>query len=64
MKVIKRDCTEVEFDKSKIKNAILKAMDNGSGVKKEKIASDIADEIFEESKNLNEISVMDIEALV
>ena len=36
--VIKRDCTEVNFDKSKISNAILKAMKNGSGIIKPKIA--------------------------
>ena len=29
IKVIKRDCSEVSFDKSKISNAILKAMKNG-----------------------------------
>ena len=28
VKVIKRDCTEVEFDKEKISTAILKAMKN------------------------------------
>ncbi len=41
MKVIKRDCTEVDFDKSKISAAILKAMKNGSGIVKQKIAEDI-----------------------
>ena len=31
MKIIKRDCTEVEFDKEKIYNAILNAMKFGVG---------------------------------
>ena len=31
-KVIKRDCTEVDFQKEKISNAILKAMKNVSQI--------------------------------
>ena len=50
-KVIKRDCTEVDFQKDKIFNAILKAMKNGSGIVKPKIAEDIANEIYEECKD-------------
>lgn len=64
MKVIKRDCTEVEFDKSKICNAILKAMKNGSGIIRPKIAECIADEIYEENKNKEEISISEIEEFV
>ena len=64
MKVIKRNCTEVDFDKSKISTAILKAMKNGSGIVKPKIAEDIADEIEEECKNKEEVSVSDIENMV
>lgn len=64
MKVIKRDCTEVDFDKSKISNAILKAMKNGSGIVKQKIAEDIADEIENECKNKDEVSISDIESMV
>lgn len=64
LQVIKRDCTEVEFKKEKIRDAILKAMKNGSGVVKTKIAEDIASEICEESKDLEEISVSDIESKV
>ena len=41
LKVIKRDCSEVDFDKSKISTAILKAMKNGSGIVKQKIAEDL-----------------------
>ena len=51
-KIIKRDCTEVDFDKSKIFNAILKAMKNGSGIVKPKIAEDIANEIEEKNPEL------------
>ena len=64
MKVIKRDCTEVEFDKSKISNAILKAMKNGSGIIRPKIAECIADEIYEENKDKEELSISEIEELV
>ena len=32
VRVIKRDCSEVDFDKNKISTAILKAMKNGSGI--------------------------------
>ena len=63
-KVIKRDCTEVDFDKSKIFNAILKAMKNGSGIVKPKIAEDIADEIENERKDKDEVSISDIESMV
>lgn len=64
MKVIKRDCTEVDFDKSKISAAILKAMKNGSGIVKTKIADDIADEIENECKDKEEVSISDIESMV
>ena len=37
MRVIKRDCSEVEFDKMKISSAILKAMKNGSGIVNRKL---------------------------
>lgn len=63
-KVIKRDCSEVNFDKSKISTAILKAMKNGSGIVKPKIAEDIADEIENECKNKEEVGISDIESMV
>lgn len=63
-KVIKRDCTEVNFQKEKISNAILKAMKNGSGIVKPKIAEDIANEIYEECKDKDEVSISDIESMV
>lgn len=64
MKVIKRDCSEVDFDRSKISTAILKAMKNGSGIVKPKIAEDIANEIEEECKNKEDVSISDIESMV
>ena len=57
LKVIKRDCTEVDFQKDKISNAILKAMKNGSGIVKPKIAEDIANEIYTENKDKDELSI-------
>ena len=63
-KVIKRDCTEVNFDKSKISNAILKAMKNGSGIIKEKIAYDIADEIEKECLNKSDVTISEIETII
>lgn len=47
-----------------MKCLILKAMRNGSGVVKPKVAEDIADEIEEECKNLDEVSISDIEGKV
>ena len=64
MVVIKRTGGFAEFDKSKIVNAILKAMMQGSGVIKEKIASDIADEIEAEISDIDEISISEIESMV
>lgn len=64
VKVIKRDCTEANFNKEKILNAILKAMTSGSGIVKPKIAEDIADEIFEETKDREEVSISEIESMV
>lgn len=44
MKVIKRDGSVVEFDKNKIKNAILKAMKYGSGMVDENIADIVSND--------------------
>lgn len=62
--VVKRDCTEVPFDKMKIYNAIMKAMKNGSGIVKPKIAENIANEIEEEFKDSESVDIYDIEAMV
>lgn len=64
VKVIKRDCTKVEFDKTKITTAILKAMKNGSGIVKLQIAENIADEIEELCKDKDEVYISDIELMV
>ena len=64
MNVIKRNCEIAEFDKTKISQAILKAMKYGSGIVKPKIAETIADEIEEECKNIEEVSISDIELMV
>lgn len=64
MQVIKRDCTEVDFDKDKIYNAIIKSMPNGNGVKKH-IAETIANEIESELNNDDEsIDIYSIESMV
>lgn len=62
--IVKRDGRIVPFDKEKIKAAILKAMEYGNGIKKEKIANDIADEIEIELKNINKVTISDVEGLV
>lgn len=64
LKVIKRDCTEVDFDESKISNAIIEAMKNGSGILNRRIAFTIANEIFEENKDKEELSISEIESMV
>lgn len=68
LKVLKRDCSTQEFDPKKIEYAILKAMINGSGIVKKKIASDIASEIYEYYMNCEEcpedITICDIENMV
>lgn len=60
-KVIKRDSTKVDFDKSKISVAILQAMENGSGIIKVEIANEIADEICKKYETVNEVSIYSIE---
>lgn len=65
MNVIKRDCTEVPFNKEKISNAIMKAMPYGEGIK-EKIALRIAEEIEQEllQKQVGEVEIYTIESMV
>ena len=64
MRVVKRDCTLVDFDKNKIYTAIMKAMKNGSGIVKPKVAEDISNEICEMHKNDDEIDISTIESEV
>ena len=64
LKIIKRDCTEVDFDKNKIYVAIMNAMRFGSGVIKPQIAKEISDEIESECfKADGEVSVYDVETM-
>lgn len=60
-KVIKRDCTLADFDKTKIYDAIMKAMKNGSGIIKPQIAKNIAEEIEKEVEEIQEASITEIE---
>ena len=60
--VIKRNGSLVDFDKQKIYNAIMKAMEHGSGIIKSSIAQSIADEIEDDFNNSeNNMSIFDIE---
>jgi len=63
-KVIKRDGSIVEFDKTKIENAILKAMKYGSGVINEEVAHKIAKEIEGDVASRSTISISQIETIV
>lgn len=62
--VVKRNGHIVPFNKEKISTAIIKAMRYGSGVEKEKIANDIANEIEIELKDVAQVPISDIENLV
>lgn len=64
MNIIKRDCSEVEFDKEKIYEAIMKAMTFGSGIIKPQIARNVADEIETESKYINDLDIYMVEEMV
>ncbi len=64
MKIIKRDCSEAEFDKRKIYNAIIAAMTHGGGGVKPVVAMDIATEIEAEAHNIPDLDVYTIETMV
>lgn len=64
MKIIKRDCSEVEFDKKKIYDAIMKAMRFGSGIVKEDVASQIASEIENEAESVPDLDITKVESMV
>lgn len=64
MKVIKRDCSEAEFDRNKIYEAIMKAMTFGSGIIKPDIAEEIATEIESEAKYIEDLDIYAIESMV
>lgn len=64
MKVIKRDGRVVEFDKTKIYNAIMKAMKYGSNIVKPNIASKISDDIKVFTTGKDNVSISEIESEV
>lgn len=64
MKIIKRDCSEVDFNKGKIYEAIMKAMTFGSGIIKPTIAKEIADEIEMEVQGVQDLDIYLVESMV
>lgn len=64
MKIIKRNCEEVDYDKNKIYEAIMKAMTKGSGIVRPNIANEITDEITEFANSVDDLSVHTIESMV
>ena len=58
MKVIKRDGSTVEFDKSKIREAITKSMKNGSGIFLADIARLIANDAEKYFSKQDEIATI------
>lgn len=63
-KVIKRDCSVVNFNKDKIEIAIKKAMKNGSGIYKPNVAELVASDIENELSDTTEVSIYKIEEMV
>lgn len=64
MQIIKRDCSEVEFNKEKIYEAIMKAMTYGSGIIKPEIAREIANEIESEAEFIADLDIHRVESMV
>ncbi len=64
MNIIKRDCSEAIFNKEKIYEAIMKAMTFGSGIIKPEIARSIASEIESEVRNVDDLDIYMVEAMV
>ena len=65
MQVVKRDCSLVDFDRTKIYSAIMKAMKNGSGIVKPVIAKQIAEEIEAECREkADDVDISTIESRV
>lgn len=63
VKVLKRDCSEADFDKTKISRAIMKAMKNG-GVVQPEVSDSIANEIEELCSKKDVVSIYDVENMV
>ncbi len=64
MNIIKRDCSEVPFNKEKIYEAIMNAMTFGSGIIKREIAEEIANEIEIEVQNIKDLDIYMVEGMV
>lgn len=64
MQVVKRDGRKVEFDKSKIENAIKQAMKYGSRIIRNHVATDIANEIADELASQETVDITTIETAV
>lgn len=65
MQVVKRDCSLVDFDRTKIYNAIMKAMKNGSGIVNSDVAEQIAEEIEAECREkADDVNISTIESRV
>ena len=64
MNIIKRDCSEVPFDKKRIYEAIMKAMTFGSGIVKPNVAREISVEIENEAYNIKDLDIYAVESMV
>lgn len=64
MQITKRNCDVVAFDKRKIYDAIMKAMTFGSGIVREDIAAQVANEIELAANAMESISIFDVESMV
>lgn len=64
LKILKRDCSEVDFDSKKIYDAIMNAMVKGSGIVKPEIAKEIAKEIEDVACDIEHLSVYSVESIV
>lgn len=62
--VIKRDGSEVTFDKAKIKSAVVQAMTHGSGLISQTIARLIATDAEKEFKDSDKVTIFNIEKYV
>lgn len=61
IRCIKRNGSQVRFNREKIFNAVMMAMKNGSGIVNKKVASEISVEIFKYARKMGILSVYDIE---
>ena len=64
MKIIKRNGTTVDFDKSKIYDAIMKSMKFGSGIVEPRVAQEVANEIEIEAQYIPDLDIYRVENMV